>query len=441
MATLSLNELALRYLTRPEIDDILGDLRNEIPRSRRRLKEDYVEAILEAGYGLLLTDAVRQKREDQAVSWQHRGERRVTAAEDRRRAQYPQCVLGSSLREEHSENDFLDLPTEAELKALYVDFFNATSDAALAFGVCAVCARSRRIQESGLTKKALLDVPNRQVLRRLHKHPLEETFEEYMLLPEACSGSLTAGDASISICQQCLSALSRPNLSYPPKFSLANHLWMGRVPHELAILTLPEQIVIARYYPRAFIVKLFPKDRRGGHDREALQQGLRGNVTTYSFNMERIGDMIEGRLMPQVPAILAEILAVTFVGLGPLPKNWIESTFRIRRRCVREALVWLKHHNKKYYGDIEVEEQRLQALPEDDVPVEILATLHQNEAVGVAELERAGDVNTAEEEDAGESSLTLWAFFTVLILYTCSRRNWTRCHPFTSAGCCRHRLD
>lgn len=45
MATPSLNELVLRYLTRAEIDGVLGDLRDEIPRSRRRLKEDYVDGV------------------------------------------------------------------------------------------------------------------------------------------------------------------------------------------------------------------------------------------------------------------------------------------------------------------------------------------------------------------------------------------------------------
>ncbi|KAI0085329.1 hypothetical protein BDY19DRAFT_868979, partial [Irpex rosettiformis] len=156
-----------------------------------------------------------------------------------------------------------------------------------------------------------------------------------------------------------------------PKFSLANKLWIGRVPWQLECLTLPEAMLIARLYPRSAVVKLYPKDRNKGYDVNSLYHGLQGNITTYDFNMEAIADMIEGRLMPQHPRLLAEILAVTYVGVGPLPKNWLAKTFRVRRHQVREALLWLKENNQKYYGDIEIHQGRLESLPEDDIPIEI----------------------------------------------------------------------
>ncbi|KAH9000485.1 hypothetical protein EDB92DRAFT_1831586 [Lactarius akahatsu] len=49
--------------------------------------------------------------------------------------------------------------------------------------------------------------------------------------------------------------------SCTPALSLANGLWIGDVPPLLNILTLPEQILIARYFPAAYIVKLYPKKR------------------------------------------------------------------------------------------------------------------------------------------------------------------------------------
>lgn len=75
------------------------------------------------------------------------------------------------------------------------------------------------------------------------------------------------------------------------------------------------------------MVKLFLKDRHGGFDPDFLQSAMVGNVTTFDFNMDRIVDMVEGRLLPQPAMVLSSVLSVTFVGAGPLPKRWLRSTF------------------------------------------------------------------------------------------------------------------
>lgn len=107
--------------------------------------------------------------------------------------------------------------------------------------------------------------------------------------------------------------------------------------------------------------------------------------------------MIKGKLMPQEPKILASVLSVTFVGPGPLPKNWLHHIFTVRREYVGIALRWLKDNNPCYYGDIQIEETRLAALPEDDVPIEISATARQQTDYTAVQLESAGYAHQADE--------------------------------------------
>ncbi|KAG2122381.1 hypothetical protein BD769DRAFT_1475024 [Suillus cothurnatus] len=72
--------------------------------------------------------------------------------------------------------------------------------------------------------------------------------------------------------------------------------------------------------------------------------------------------MLEGQLLPQPVVSLASVIAVTYVGTKKLPKSWLKSTFRVRRRIVYEALVWLMHNNK-LYKDVAISEERLGCLP------------------------------------------------------------------------------
>ncbi|KAK0197841.1 hypothetical protein F5146DRAFT_919470, partial [Armillaria mellea] len=53
------------------------------------------------------------------------------------------------------------------------------------------------------------------------------------------------------VCQDCLRSLTKEEL---PRLALANNMWIGHIPAELEILTLPERILIARYFPAAYII-------------------------------------------------------------------------------------------------------------------------------------------------------------------------------------------
>ncbi|KAF8441324.1 hypothetical protein L210DRAFT_3398862 [Boletus edulis BED1] len=177
-----------------------------------------------------------------------------------------------------------------------------------------------------------------------------------LVLSESITGEGAEGKGWV--CNECLRALKTNTI---PKFALANNMWIGQVPHELAILTLPEQLLISRHYPRCYVVKLYPRDGRGSNP-ELLQRGMAGNVTLYNMNTGAIVEMLEGQLMPQPAMQLASVLAITYIGSRKLPKAWLKSTFRVWRSKVHEALVWLKANNEMF-RDIAISPERINALP------------------------------------------------------------------------------
>lgn len=78
-----------------------------------------------------------------------------------------------------------------------------------------------------------------------------------------------SGDDQVQVCGSCQTELAKER-SLPPKFSLANNLWIGRIPWELKKPTPPEQLLIAHVYPRVFVFKLYPKAM--GHAQPATLQ-------------------------------------------------------------------------------------------------------------------------------------------------------------------------
>lgn len=220
------------------------------------------------------------------------------------------------------DGNFLELPSEAVLKSCYCQFYEATSNMALEHVVCAVCSRERGRQSDGVSDFSLKDIlsPTRLVLHQ--PHPNHTLFDKMLLAPEdiiRAEGSLIT-----RICSGCLGDLKKAT-TLPPKFSLANNLWIGTVPVELSTLTFPEQLLIAHLYPQVYVFKLFVKS--GGASADGLQRGMRGNVSTYELNVDAMAAMVEGQLMPRSPAVLPSLIVITYIGAGHIPKNWIHSTF------------------------------------------------------------------------------------------------------------------
>jgi hypothetical protein len=131
---------------------------------------------------------------------------------------------------------------------------------------------------------------------------------------------------------------------------------------------------------------------------------MRGNVSTYDLNVNAVTEMLEGKLMPHPLTILSSLISVTYIGVGKLPKNWLRSTFCVRREAVAAALAWLKENNSKYYGDITISSDALKQLPDDDVPDEILSIVRQSNDVSILDQEGAGYIRT---DDIGILSKSL----------------------------------
>ena len=98
--------------------------------------------------------------------------------------------------------------------------------------------------------------------------------------------------------------------------------------------------------------------------------------------------------MPRPLSVLSTLVAITYIGAGRIPKQWLHSTFRVRRHHVSRALTWLKENNPKYYGDIVIGGSELDQLPEDDVPDEILGVIRQSTDEGLIDQESSGYVRT-----------------------------------------------
>ena len=359
-----------------------------IPTTHRRRKEALTEYILGN-----LTPEIEKNLRDKLVARASAGP--GTSSGKRKRDEPQPTPTRKSPRVDTDEPDdngeFLELPSDATLRSCYRQFYEATSDAALEHVVCAVCARERGRRLDSVSSINTKDIPSPSRLVPHQTHPSHTLIDGMLLAPE---GVIRKEERSIAnVCGECLADLKR-TLALPPKYSLANNLWVGGVPAELSALTFPEQLLIAHLYPRVYVFKLYPKS--GAGSAAGLQRGMRGNVSTYELNVDAMVAMVEGQLMPRPPAILSSLIAITYIGAGRVPKNWIHSTFRVRRHHVSRALEWLKANNPKYYGGVVISQQQLDQLPEDDVPDEILGVIRQSNDTGLVDQESSGYVRTEE---------------------------------------------
>ena len=384
--TLTADGLAL--LPIPEILSIVKDSL-QILRPQRARKDVLIRYVLEHASAPLLSvleEAVRSRTPDQPLK-RKRNFERFQARKARRAEEIEQDV--------HDVSKFLELPSESDVHRCYQNFYNATSDAALKTTVCGICAREVNAMNDGLSTIRMEDLPTHRLVPPV-PHAAHDKFHEGMLLEPQGVIQGRSGEELVCVCGSCRTELGKER-SLPPKFSLANNLWIGRVPWELKKLTFPEQLLIAHLYPRVFVFKLYPKSGYTPGP-ATLQRGMRGTVSTYDLNVDAVTAMLDGKLMPRPLTILSSLISVTYIDVGKLPKNWLHSTFRVRRDAVASALAWLKTNNPKYYGNIMISTDALKRLPDDDVPDEILSIVRQSDDTGILDQEGGGYVRT---EDIG----------------------------------------
>ena len=171
-------------------------------------------------------------------------------------------------------------------------------------------------------------------------------------------------------------------------------MWVGGIPRELQNLTLPERLLLSKYYPSAYIVKLFPKQKNASTwDRSQMHSGMKGNVSTYRLDPRQIAHLIDGTMFPPPAKILSATIGITFVGPKGIRESMMPAMFRVRRWRVQEGLVWLKGNNP-LYADIEVSEDRLSELPNDGIPDELMMIAKHTTDIMSLEKERGGYVPT-----------------------------------------------
>lgn len=299
------------------------------------------------------------------------------------------------MKEEDDSTHYLKTPTAQEVTAAYKAFYRATSSEELALAVCGICAREKLKQDGGFKTLPFEDIPNPHRLIPRVPHTAHSIYGDGMLLePEGVTD--VGGCQHVRICGECLKDLHK-NVNTPPQHSLANNLWVGKVPWQLAVLTVPERLLISPAYLHAYVYKLYPRSLNRRVDDSTYQRGIRGNVTTYALDTKAMADMVMGRLFPRPQTVLPSLISIVFIGRGKLPKSRLRNLFKVRRQAIRDALEWLKLNNPKYYGDITIDEETLQSLPEDDVPENLFDIVRQSEDVGIVEEERAGYVNEDDE--------------------------------------------
>ena len=306
-----------------------------------------------------------------------------------------ECELeedGDGSDSEPEEGGFMKAPAQIVVDQCISDFIDRTSNQALEKAICIACARELwQVQTQFIY---LAKIPNHYHLYPFEIHPAHILTDGMLLYEEALQAGPDGRGGQI--CNDCIRDLKG---NKRPKFSLANGMWVGPIPQELAVLTLPERVLVARYFPAAHIVKLFPKQKGAKQwSTSGLNSGIRGNVSTYRLNTDDIAEMIDPVRMPPSSSILASTIGVSIVGPQNMPEKSMPGFLRVRRDHLRTALVWLKDNNP-LYADIVVSEDTLAQYPEDGIPREILGTVRYSDDVNALEQERAGYVVEDDDEE------------------------------------------
>lgn len=278
------------------------------------------------------------------------------------------------------DNEFLKPPGNAMVEKCIASFIDRTRYSALHTRVCMVCAREVGVEEA--VDKFVHQIPNNELLVPINKHPAHECTLGLLLHPMAISTTTLGPEGAV--CHKCISNLEKGHL---PRLALANDMWIGGIPLELVVLTLPEQILIARHFPSAHIVKLYPQ-KKGARSGNCA---LCGNVSTYRLNTDEIAEMVQGEMMPNPACVLASTIGVTIIGPKNVSKKTMPDFLWVRRNNVRRALVWLKANNP-LYSDIVISEDRLAEILEFSVPEVILSLSRYSDNIKELEREHVGYV-------------------------------------------------
>ena len=273
----------LRYLTMSQIIGALPPSTFTTSETRRRgLLEDASFRLPRHQRDVLLKAALSRKR------------KRVKSSEE--------DMHDVAVKKARVASPFLETVSDECRKDRIIKFIEATGNNALAMCVCSVCAG--RFHVSEVRDVLVSHLKDKNKLAPFATHP-SHVLTDGMLLHRSPNTLHTTqdGESMANVCDSCVHYLRR---NKTPPLALANGMWIGDVPTVLDILTLPERILVARYFPAAYIVKLYPQQKGACRwPSQGMQSGLRGNVSTYRLNTNDIAKMSDTQTMPPSSSILA----------------------------------------------------------------------------------------------------------------------------------------
>jgi hypothetical protein len=157
----------------------------------------------------------------------------------------------------------------------------------------------------------------------------------------------------------------------PPKYPLANKLYIGPVPAELNDLTAVEEALIARARIKCCIYRI----ENNFNTNDMTQSRIKGNVITYPQNPDNILT-----LLPSIPT--GEYFQILLANNINYDHSIIKRLFRVRRKQIENALKWLKKNNP-YYTDVIISDENLFQLPDNDIPqfiIDIITIINVNDS-------------------------------------------------------------
>lgn len=138
------------------------------------------------------------------------------------------------------------------------------------------CAQKMGTKET--ESYCMKDIPNPHLLHPHKSHPCHERHYNGMLL----YWKVFKSETEIVMYHTCMASLKTNRL---PQFALANGTFIGEVPPELRCLTLAERLLVCRYIPAVYLIKLHPRDPSTQHwDTSRLYSGIRGNICSYALD-------------------------------------------------------------------------------------------------------------------------------------------------------------
>jgi hypothetical protein len=180
------------------------------------------------------------------------------------------------------------------------------------------------------------------ITRRERRTPSDKVLEFAAAIDETCH----------LVCLSCRAALRNNKV---PKYALAQGLWIGSVPEELACLRYIERMLVARVRHSCCCVRISSGMRK-----------MKANAVAFRAPVPKMYD-----ILPPPREDIQEVLAIMFTGpCKPSADDFKRTPFLVRRNHVKQALLWLTL-NHIDYADIKLSEHNLAQYPEDMPPVSV----------------------------------------------------------------------